>query len=137
MRTRSMKFVASRWAIAIALGFLAGTTGCSATTGVDVEVEGADKLGADQIAVTGGIGTDLSHMATEPSVARALLSPEDVRVILPDEFSGQVVTIRVQLMKGGQPLGDPQENKAVLVRNVTKRIHYCFNGPCAPVQSTM
>ena len=100
--------------------------GCSATTGVDVEVEGADKLQADQIVITGDVAGSSAHMATVPDSPRALLSPEDVRIVLPDDFADQVVTVHVQLMKAGKPLGGPVENKAILVRNHTKRIHFCF-----------
>ncbi len=138
--------------IALRFGFVLALAGCApATTGVAIEVYGADATDANQLRVTGSLGDDRSwhppsDMTRVPADdgRRPLAAVEDVRILVPDEWADKTLFVNVQLFHDDQPartrdgaVVPPYDGGAVLVGGRTKRIRACFTGLACPPPSGM
>ena len=113
-----------------------GLGACSSTTGVDIEVRGADKLAADQIVVTGVTQSELpddggpydvrTHSVTAPEAPRTLGATEDLRIVVDDGLAGKRMDVTVKLLKAGTAVATGP-GAGIIVAGSTKRIRVCFD----------
>jgi hypothetical protein len=115
----------------VALGVALAAAGCGGTTtGVALEIAGADSLGGDQVAVVGTVDNMVIDRATVPDTPRPLGHAEELRILVSDDLAGKVITISASILKGGRCVAS-QDGFGLLVLGRAKAIDLSFTAASA------